>query len=279
MKNTLFIGILLIFSAVSLGQSVENITAETVDNKIRINYQISGLKYHQNISEIELFVKKADDINFSGPMGHVTGDINGGLRNGEHSIIWDAINEMTIDDNPLVFDIRISVVDEEVSREFLVMLVGNDIAPFGIRFGQLGRTSWYVEARASLLAFNNPQYIFSNGDIIDYNQDDYYEISGGKGWQAYSFVGGLTQQISRNLFLYAGAGYGVEKYILELNNYHYSDPIAISESLAEFKEYSTSGIEVDAGMMLNLKRILIGAGGTTINFSSFGWTASLGIKF
>lgn len=269
----------MLISLLSFGQSVKNITAEAVGNKIIINYQISGLKYYQNISNIDLFVKEEGAADFEGPMEFVTGDVKSGLHNGSYSITWDALKEMSISNSNLIFDVRILVEEEDRSRKIMIMLSGNDVTPIGLRIGQLGKTSWYVEARASLLALEKPSYSFSDGEITDYDQIGYYELSGTKGWQAYSLVAGITQQVSRHIFFYAGVGYGVEKYVIELNNYSYDSQNIISNSWADYKEFSTTGIEIDGGMIVNFKKFLIGAGGTALDFRSFGWTASLGIKF
>ncbi len=279
MKNFLSISFLLFVSVLAYGQTVKSIEAKAVDNKIKIDFNISGLKYYQNIINIDVFVKKAGDANFEGPMEYVSGDTKSGLRNGEHTIYWDALKEMLVDDAKLIFDVRIMLEEEDRSKKFMVMLVGNTVTPLGIRVGQLGKTSWYVEARASLLALESPQYTYSEGEITDYDQTGYYEISGNKGWQAYSVVAGITKQVHRHVFLYAGLGYGVENYILEINNYTYDSETAIDNSWANYKEYSTSGIEIDAGIIMNYKKLIIGAGGTALGFSSFGWTASLGLMF
>ncbi|OYT15061.1 MAG: hypothetical protein B7C24_15055, partial [Bacteroidetes bacterium 4572_77] len=59
----------------------------------------------------------------------------------------------------------------------------------------------------------------------------------------------------------------------------YDSQAPVSNSWANYKEYSTSGIEIDAGVIMNYKRLLIGAGGTVIDFKTFGWTASVGVSF
>jgi len=279
MKNILILIFIMGLSLIGLSQTVKNIEAIVVDSKIEVSYKITGLKYYQNISKVALFVKKAGDTSFQGPMEFVEGDIAEGINNGEHQIVWDALKEMDIADGQLIFDIRVSIEKDKRTRDIMVMLVGNDVTPLGLRIGQLGKTAWYVEARASLLAPEKTNYYYGNGEITDYDQLGYYEITGTHGWQAYSIVAGVTQQVNRHVFLYLGAGYGVENYILEFNNYNYDNDQSTGKAWAIYKGFDTKGIEIDAGLIVNYKMLVFGAGATALDFSSFGWTASLGVKF
>lgn len=279
MKNIFIIGLLLSISIMSYGQSVKSIEAKVVDNKIQIDFAISGLKYYQNIKQVDVFVKKEGNVKFEGPMDFISGDTEGGLRNGKHTIFWDALKEMSIGNDQLIFDIRISVEEEDRFRKLIVMLAGNDVTPLGIRFGQLGKTSWYIEARASLLATKNPQYNYAEGEIVDYDQPGYYEISGNSGWQAYSAVVGVTQQLSRKFFIYVGVGYGVENYILEIDHFSYSENASIGSDWIKYEEYSLAGVEIDAGIILKFKHFILSVGGTALDFKSFGWTAGIGYSF
>ncbi|OYT14516.1 MAG: hypothetical protein B7C24_17955, partial [Bacteroidetes bacterium 4572_77] len=255
MKNVLIVSFLFLVSVFAYGQTVKSIEAKAVENKIQIDFKIAGLKYNQNILNIDVFVKRVGDKQFEGPMEFVSGDIKSGLRNGDHTIYWDALKEMLIEDAELIFDVRIMVEEEDIVRKFMVMLAGNTLTPLGLRLGQLGKTSWYVEARASLQALETTAYTYSKDGILDYDQTGYYELSGNNGWQAYSIVAGVTKQVHRHVFLYAGLGYGVENYIIEINNYTYDSQAPVSNSWANYKEYSTSGIEIDAGVIMNYKRL------------------------
>lgn len=279
MKRIIIAFLLVGMVAFTYGQSVKSIEATVSNNQIKIDYTISGLKYYQSISNIELYVKKAGDEDFNGPMEFVSGNVESGLRNGQYTMYWDALKEMAIGDDELIFDIRISIEEEDRSRKMMLMLTGNQVTPFGLRLGQLGKTSWYVEARASLQAFEKPQYTFVDGIIIDYEQAGYYEISDQYGWQAYSIILGITKQLHRHLFLYAGAGYGEENYLITIDSYTYDNVASTGSSWVNYEKYASSGIEIDAGIILNYQMFLISAGVTIIDFKTFGWTAGLGIRF
>lgn len=279
MKNVLIISLFLLVSLISLGQSVKSIEAKAVDNKIKIDFTISGLKYNQKIVNIDVFVKKAGDKNFEGPMEFVSGDTKSGLRNGKHSIYWDALKEMSIGEDQLIFDVRISVEEQDISRKVFVALVGNDKTPLGVRIGLLGKTSFYVEARASLKATENYDYIYGDDGLVDYDKPGYFELSGNGFFQTYSGIIGVTHQVAWNVFLYAGAGYGVENYLLEIDHYDYNSDVPIGYSNAKLESYSNAGVEIDAGFIIRFNNLLFGGGATVLNFNSVYYTASLGVSF
>jgi len=278
MKNTLLTLTLLLITATAFTQSVTNIVPVVVNDKIQIGYTLSGVKYYQEVTSVKIYVS-IDGADFVGPLKEVEGNISEGIKNGKHIITWDVLKEIPFTDEDLVFDIRVKVSDKDRSKSMFVMLAGNDVTPFGLRVGMLGKTAWYIEARGSLLAMQTPNYTYNEGIITDYDKNGYYQTTGTSGWQAYSIVVGVTQQIAWNAFLYAGVGYGVENYIMEMDNYNYGETTLTDKTWAKDEEYSNTGVEIDAGVMLRYKGFVFGAGGTSLNFKSFGWTGSVGYSF
>lgn len=279
MKKPLLTLTLLIITTFTFSQSVSKIIPTVVDDKIQLEYTVSGIKYFQEVTAVKVFVS-IDGGEFVGPLKELEGNTSEDIKNGKHIILWDVLKEIPFTDEDLVFDIRLTVDDKDRSKSFFVMLAGNDVTPIGLRIGMVGKTAWYVEVRGSLLAMNSPNYTYNNeAGITDYDKPGYYEFTGTGGWQAYSAIVGVTQQVMWNTFIYAGVGYGVENYVLELNNYNYNEPNSIGTDWAKNDEFSNTGVEIDAGILLRYKGFLFGAGGTALNFKSFGWTASLGYSF
>jgi len=278
MKKILLTITLLAITATAFSQSVTKIVPVVVNDKIQIGYTLSGVKYYQEVTSVKIYVS-IDDADFVGSLKEVEGNISEGIKNGKHIITWDVLKEIPFTDEDLVFDIRIKVADKDRSKSMFVMLAGNDVTPFGLRVGMLGKTAWYVEARGSLLAMQTPNYTYSEGIITDYDKNGYYQTTGTSGWQAYSIVVGVTQQSAWNAFLYAGVGYGVEYYIMEFDEYSYDQPTSTGTEWAKDNEYSNTGVEIDAGLLFRYKGFVFGAGGTALNFKSFGWTASVGNSF
>lgn len=278
MKKILITLTLIMVISIGFTQSVKNINAKVVNDKVQINFEIVGLNYYQEVTKANLYVS-FNGGEFKGPLKEVDGDISEGLTNGQHTIIWDALKEMPFTDEALVFDIRLKVVEKDRSKKFFVTLAGNDVTPLGLRIGQLGKTGWYFEARGSLKAMTSPNYNYDGNKINDYEKPGYYEFTGTGGWQAYSVLVGATQQLSINTFIYAGVGYGVENYIMEINEYDYNQTQSTGNDWVKYEKYSNAGVEIDAGVMFKYKKLLLGAGGTALNFKSFGWSASIGYSF
>ena len=278
MKKALFTLTLLLLTTIAFSQSVTDIRARVVSDKIQVDFNIKGVKYYQEVTSAKIFVSM-NGGEFKGPLKEVTGNASGTLNNGDNTIIWDVLKEMPFTDEDIVFDVQLVVDEKDRSRKFFIALVGNTVTPLGLRFGQLSKTSWYVEARASLSAMESPAYNYDGSTINDYNQPGYYEFTGTGVWQAYSAVVGITQQLSWNTFIYAGVGYGVENYIMEINEYSYEGNSPLNNSWVKHEESSNSGVEIDAGIIQRFNHFIISAGGTALNFKSFGWTASVGYSF
>ncbi len=278
MKKALFTLTLLILTTITFSQTVTNINANVIDDKIQVNFNINGVKYYQEVTTVKVFVSM-DGGEFKGPLKEISSDDSGTLKNGKHSVVWDALKEIPFTDEDIVFDVRLIVNDKDRRRKFFVGLVGNDVTPLGLRFGQLGKTSWYAEVRASLKAGEAPTYNYDGTTINDYDKPGYYEFTGTGAWQAYSAVVGITQQVSWNTFIYAGIGYGVENYIMEIDEYSYEGISPLNSSWVKHEESSNSGVEIDAGVLLRFNHFILSGGGTALNFKSFGWTASIGYSF
>jgi hypothetical protein len=278
MKNKLFLIAMLIGFTGTLSAQQVRVThvSVTSNDKIEVAYTINGLKNYQEISNIRFYVSRDGGDHFEGPLKEVSGDIQSGLRNGKYIMIWDVMEEMPLVEENLIFDVRITV---EEKKALMISLQGNMVTPLGLRIGQLGKLGWYVEGRASLLATQSPSFTYENEKIIDYDQPGYYKFNGNKGYNAWSAVAGLTWQLSWNLFVNAGVGYGVENYMYEINNYSYDTEEKTGNSWVKDSEYSTSGIEVDAGLIFKYKKLIVNAGVTSIGFNIFNWEAGIGIAF
>jgi len=279
MKNkplliAIFIGFTYMLQAQQVRVAGVNVTG---NDKIEVAYTIKGLKNYQEISKIEFYVSRDDGIHFEGPLKKVSGDIQPGLRNGKHIMKWDVMKEMPLVEENLIFDVRITLA--KVKKALMISLQGNTVTPLGLRIGQLGKLGWYVEGRASLLAAQSPSFTWDREKIIDYDQQGYYQFNGNKGHNAKSAIAGITYQLTWNLFVNAGVGYGVENYMYEIGQYSYETESKTGDAWVKDSEYSTSGIEVDAGLIFKYKKLVVNAGVAAINFKMFNWEAGIGMAF
>ena len=85
-----------------LSQSVSHIVPSVVDDKIQIEYSIKGLKYYQVVTKTRLYVSM-NGGEFQGPLKEITEDDPSNLGNGNHIIIWNALEEIPFTDVDLEF--------------------------------------------------------------------------------------------------------------------------------------------------------------------------------
>ena len=273
--TVLFLGITLS----TFAQQVSDIQVRASGDKIKVGYTISGLKYYQDISAIDFYVSRDGGQTFEGPLKEISGDISPGLRNGKYVMIWDVLKEIPFTSEELIFDVRISVTEKERKKSFMVSLVGNATTPLGLRIGQLGKIGWYAEFRSSLSPFTAAEYTYENETITDYDKPGYYEFNGNKGYFAWSAIGGITIQASWNVFFNIGVGYGTDNYMYEIDEYTYENDTQTGTSWVQDNDYSATGFELDAGMILKFNKLVISGGGTAINFQTFNWLLGIGVAF
>ena len=277
--------ILLLFLSILLcsiniyAQKISDVNAYVSSDKIIIDYSINGAKFNESF-HVYLLVSFDNGKSYD-PMYEVQGDVGDGIKNGKHQIIWDALKERPFTDEELKFDVRATTIVKEIKRSFFVSYIANDMTPFGLRIGTIGKIGWYIEGRANLSPIDNFQYTFNKGDevITDYDKAGYYEFTENEHYSALSVCAGITYQPSWNIFLYAGAGYGKEEYLMEIDDFSYENNSKTGQSLVKYSDQSITGIEIDAGVMYSFNKFLISGGITTINFEKIGWTAGVGIRF
>lgn len=279
MKKQILILLFLGLALTSSAQSVSDIQVRVSGDKILVGYTISGLKYYQDISSIDFYVSRDGGQTFEGPLKEISGDTGPGLRNGKYVMAWEVLREMPFTSEELVFDIRLSITEKERKKSFMISLVGNATTPLGLRIGQLGKIGWYAEFRSSLSPFTPTDYTYENKTIPGYDKPGYYEFNGNKGYSAWSAVGGVTFQAGWTVFFYVGVGYGVENYMYEIDEYTYEPDTKTGTAWVKDTEYSTSGFELDAGMILKFNKFIISGGATSINFKTINWLLSVGVAF
>jgi len=269
---------LLFLPAFLLSQKIENVRSQLSGNEVIITYDISGGRFF-NYYTISLYVSRDDGTTYEGPLEEVSGDVGEKIRRGSHQITWDAMKEIPFVDQNFVFDVKAEVFEDDLKPAIFISYVGNTSTPIGLRVGMIGKIGFYAEARLNSGAFESVDFTYEDGEIKDYDLPGYYEFTGGKGYSDFSVLGGITFQPWLNTYLFAGAGYGWDKYLHEITNYSYEDDQPTGKSNVVNADYNLSGFELDAGAMYRFKMILVSAGVTTISFKNIGWTAGVGVIF
>ena len=276
-KQFLIIAFILL-GLTGFGQSVIDIKPKLIGDKIEISYVITGAKFYQ-VFNVYLYMSRDQGQTFEGPLKEVSGDVGKGINDGRHSITWEAMKEMPFSNEELIFDVRVEPIDKQVKKSIFVQYVGNLTTPIGLRLGILGKTNFFIEGRVSPTFSQQSSYTYT-GDMIDnFDQPGYYQFTGKTATAALSALGGITFQPGWNTFLYAGAGYGTQKMMAEVDEYEYATNTKTATNWAENTTSNFSGVELEAGVILRFGHVVVSGGATALNFKVFNFTAGIGVAF
>lgn len=265
------------FSSVS-SQTISDIRTVQSGNNILVNYSISGARFNQTFN-VSVYVSRDGGRTFQGPLSAVSGDVGKNITKGNKEITWEVFREVADLEGDIVFDVRAEVIEEEIKRSWFVSYSGNLIAPVGLSFGQVGKTSWYISAKLSPSVRTKAIYVCDNEKVIKYEGEGYYTFDNKEIVSCYMLSAGLIFQSGRNFFIYTGAGYGSKVLIWHINEYTYPDDQPAGDSYVKNTGYSYSGFEVEAGMILRFGKVLVSCGATNLNFTRIDFAFGLGYSF
>lgn len=131
---------------------------------------------------------------------------------------------------------------------------------FGLTFGRVKKMGWYVSA-------------MSNFNFVGFNtvDEDYEEVilTGNTASTRLSVMGGLITRIAGPVYLKLGAGYGMIVRACE----------TISGEYVEYTPNTYKGVDLSAGLQLNLRNITIGIDAVTTNFQMTEVRLGIGVNF
>ncbi|GAB3336516.1 hypothetical protein GCM10027429_19930 [Marivirga atlantica] len=101
----IFITLYIMLSLSVQAQSVENIVANTVQDKVIINYDLNGTtgaNYYVNI-----YYSIDGGMNYIGPLRHVSGEVASGVQSGAgKKAQWDIFKELNYQNEPIQFKVE-----------------------------------------------------------------------------------------------------------------------------------------------------------------------------
>lgn len=277
--------LILILPGIINAQQVTNVDFNISGNKIIVDYTLTGAKFNQKFN-VQLYVSMDNGKTFQGPLKAVSGDVGENIKAGSNKIFWDPYKDVNSLDGDIVFDVRAEVINQKVEKHFFVHYTGNyslrnssNTAPFGLSIGQIGKVGWYASARLNTAAFNNADYEFDGTEVVGYNKVLYYEYDSDYQYPSFEALAGITAQLSWNFFMYAGAGYGYQKYYWHINEYDYATNDIESDSYLNYTDVSASGFAAEAGFIVKAKAVSFNLGMSSLNFSYANIVFGIGLNF
>ena len=272
-------------SSILFAQEVTNVNSSLSGDKITIEYTVTGAKFNQKFN-VQLFVSVDGGINFTGPLKAVSGDIGEGVKSGKHYIYWDPYKDLNSLEGDIVFSVKAEVIEHKIEKNLFIHYSGNYslrnsayTAPLGLSFGQIGKIGWYISARLNTTAFKDAQYDFNGTDVLGYDNVLYYEYDDDYKYPSFEALGGITIQTGWNFFLYAGAGYGYQKYYWHMNEYDYTTNTIATDSYLNYTDFSASGLAAEAGFIVRAKMVSFNLGMSTLNFKYSNIVFGVGVNF
>jgi hypothetical protein len=287
MREELVKGVFIKSSTMTENDAIKIVDVKTQKNgyEVKVSYRIQGGKFNHTF-DVALYVSTDGGRTFQGPMKTVTGDVGAGIKSGSHMLTWNYYSDIKSLGNNVVYDVRAEVNTKEIERKFFVHYTGNYslrgsefIAPIGLSIGQIGKIGWYISARMNTDAFISSDYDFDGADIIGYDKILYYNFDTDYKHPSLEAVAGITAQLNWNFFLYAGAGYGYQKYYWHMNEFDYMTNEQVGDSYLNYKDYSVSGITAEAGFIVRAKAISFNVGYSTLNFEYSNIVFGIGFNF
>lgn len=131
---------------------------------------------------------------------------------------------------------------------------------FGLTFGRVKKMGWYVSAMSN--------FDFTGFDVIDKSYEEVI-LTGETASTRISVTGGFMAKIGGPVYLKLGAGYGMIVRACE----------TISGEYVEYTPNTYKGVDLSAGLQLNLRNITIGIDAVTTNFKMTEVRLGIGVNF
>ena len=131
---------------------------------------------------------------------------------------------------------------------------------FGLTFGRVKKMGWYVSAMSN--------FDFTGFDVIDKSYEEVI-LTGETASTRISVMGGFMAKIGGPVYVKAGAGLGMIVRACE----------TISGEYVEYTPDTYKGVDLSAGLQLNLRNITIGIDAVTTNFQMTEIKIGIGVNF
>lgn len=260
-------------------QTVENVR-DSFDQSRQlwfIYYDLKGLNYKKEI-KITPYIMSGDSSLLS--VTSLTGDFGWVSQGGKNKVVtWEPYKDRISNLEGIHVGIRseIEVRDATLPRFRGLALQGSNSAPFGVKYIQLSRIGFFAGFRVGKWP---PSYDYPVSDMgkMEYREAGVYEIGDDTRLASYAITAGPTFQVARTVYVYVGAGYGLEQLFWEYQVYD-ADYKPNGTEWALNESIDSKGVAADAGVVIRFGRVLLDLGGSTIQFKSWQITGGIGWVF
>ncbi|GEM_PF-2343774 len=268
---------LLLTPVFSTAQMVENVRTSFDQSKqlMFIYYDVKGLNYKK---EIEIIPIIKSDTASAVNIKSLSGDYGWLKKGGKNKlVVWDPFKDGVNGLEGVQIELKTEVRGAAVQKFWYGCFQGSNSAPFGLKVARLNRIGFFGGFRVGQLP-PSYRYTVSNTGVMDYTESGVYEIGTERRLASYAITAGPIFQLTRNVYAYAGFGYGLERLFWKYQAYNLDrNPIGKGE-WALNESINRKGFMSDVGAMIRFGRVLIDLGMSGIG-NSYQIIGGVGYSF
>lgn len=267
-KNIILTAIFIAFSVVAVkAQQIVNVSQK--DNSIIVEYDLSS-----PAEFVRLYVSLDGGENYRGPLTEVSGDLNNVPAGYNHSITWNILKEFNTDafeEDNVRFKLSVKLKEKWYKETFVTFNGAYSFLPqasFGFSVGQVWHFGWFVSVmtNGNFSGFEFAEDCDANG----YTTGGYLpSYTGERSKMRLSVMGGGIMRISGPLCARIGVGYGNRTMRWQVSD----------GSWNRIKDSSFEGIDLSAGLQLNLSGFVVSLEAVTTQFQTVEGKLGLGFSF
>ena len=264
-RQWLIIVAALAMAVPALGQQIVDVHQS--GDKIVVEYDLS-----HPAEFVRLYVSTDGGDTYRGPLKQVEGDIKDVPSGYNRSITWDVLKEFkTFESDNVRFKLSIKLKEKWTKATFVTANAAYSFAPqasFGFSAGQVKHFGWFVSVmtNGSLSGFSYDADCDGDG----YTAEGYLPTyTGDKSKTRLSVTGGGVMRLTGPLSVRVGVGYGNRTLRWKTSD----------GSWNRVKEFSSAGIDLSAGLQLNIGGFAASLEAVTTQFQTVEGRIGLGITF
>ena len=267
-KYTILTAILIAFSAFAAkAQQIVNVSQK--NNAIVVEYDLPAAA-----DFVRLYVSLDGGKTYRGPLKEVSGDLNNVPADYNHSITWNVLKEFGTDafeSDQVRFKLSVKLKEKWYKETFVTFNGAYSFLPqasFGFSVGQVWHFGWFVSVmtNGNFSGFSYAVDCDGNG----YTPEGYLpSYTGDRSKMRLSVIGGGMMRISGPLCARVGVGYGNRTMRWKV----------MDGSWNRIKDSSFEGVDLSAGLQLNLRGFVASLEAVTTQFQTIAGKIGLGYSF
>lgn len=267
-KTIILIAILVVFSAIAVkAQQIVNVSQK--NNAIVVEYDLPN-----TADFVRLYVSLDGGETYRGPLKEVSGDLTNVPAGYNHSITWHVLREFDTDafeGENVRFKLEVKWKEKWYKETFVSFNAAYSILPqasFGFSVGQVKHFGWFVSvmSNGNFSGFSYAADCDGNG----YSPEGYLpSYTGERSKMRLSVMGGGMMRLSGPLCARVGVGYGNRTMRWQVND----------GSWNRIKDSSFEGVDLSAGLQLNLGGFVASLEAVTTQFQTIEGKVGLGFSF